>query len=48
MPTLDEILPQLANAKLFSMLDAKDGFYQISLDKESSIKTAYWTFFGQF
>lgn len=45
--TLKEILPQLAKAKLFSTLDANDGFYQISLDGESSMKTAFWTPFGR-
>ena len=45
--TLEEILPQLAKAKLFSTLDANDGFYQISLDGESSMKTAFWTPFGR-
>ena len=37
MPTLEEILPRLAKAKVFSTLDAKDGFYQIGLDQESSM-----------
>ena len=40
MLTLEEILPRLAKAKVFSTLDAKDGFYQIGLDEESSMKTA--------
>ena len=48
MPTLEEILPRLAKAKLFSTLDAKDEFYQIGLDEKSSIKTAFWTPFGQY
>lgn len=42
MPTLEEILPRLAKANVFSTLDAKDGFYQIGLDEESSMKTAFW------
>ena len=46
MPTLEEILLQLAKAKVFSTLDAKVGFYQISLDEESSMKTVFWTPFG--
>ena len=48
MPTLEEILPRLAKAKVFSTLDAKDGFYQIGLDKKSSMKTALWTPFGRY
>ena len=31
MPTLDELLPSLNNAKVFSTLDAKDECYQIAL-----------------
>ena len=26
MPTIEEILPELAKAKIFSVLDAKDGY----------------------
>ena len=32
MPTLEELLPKFGKAKIFSTLDAKYGFYQISLD----------------
>ena len=32
MPTLEEVLPRLSKAKVFTTLDAKDGFYQIGLD----------------
>ena len=30
MPTLEEILPTLAQAKIFTVLDAKDGFHQVT------------------
>lgn len=43
MFTLEEILPRIAKAKVFSTLDAKDSFYQIALDKESSLKITFWT-----
>ena len=46
MPTLEELLPKLCKAKIFSTLDAKDGFYQISLDQASSKLTTFWTPFG--
>lgn len=29
MPTVEEILPDLAKAKIFSELDAKDGYWQV-------------------
>ena len=48
MPTLEEILPKLSKAKVFTTLDAKDGFYQIGLDEESSKKTIFWTPFGRY
>ena len=43
MPTLEEVLPKLSKAKVFTTLDAKDGFYQIGLDESSSKKTTFWT-----
>jgi len=48
MPTLEELLPKLSKAKIFSTLDAKDGFYQISLDEASSKLTTFWTPFGRY
>ena len=48
MPTLDELLPKLNNTKVFSTLDAKDGFYQIALDEASSKLTTFWTPFGHY
>ena len=46
MPTLEGILPTLAKAKLFTVLDAKDGFHQVKLDEASSRLTTFWTPFG--
>ena len=34
--TVDDILPELADSKYFSFLDAKSGYWHVSLDKESS------------
>ena len=48
MPTLDELLPKLSKAKVFTTLDAKDGFYQVGLDEQSSLKTTFWTPFGRY
>ena len=48
LPTLDELLPKLSRAKVFSTLDAKDGFYQVGLDESSSLKTTFWTPFGHY
>ena len=48
MPTLDEILPKLSKAKVFTVLDAKDGFFQVKLDEPSSYLTTFWTPFGRY
>jgi transposase InsO family protein len=48
MPTIEDVLPELSRAKVFSVLDAKDGFHQIKLDRESSDLTTFWTPFGRY
>lgn len=48
MPTIEEILPDIAKAKVFSMLDAKDGYWQVKLEEESSYLTTFWTPLGRF
>ena len=48
IPTLKEILPQLAEAKILSILDAKDGFHQVHLDTSSSYLTTFWIPFGHY
>ena len=40
-PTLDEITHKLSGAKVFSKLDAKDGFWSIHLDTQSSYLTTF-------
>ena len=41
MPTIDDILPQLAKANVFSIVDATPGFKHVKLDKESSALTTF-------
>ena len=48
MPTLEELLLELSKARIFSSFDAKDGFYQVSLDDESSKLTTFWTPLGRY
>jgi len=48
MPTIDDILPRLSKAKVFSVLGAKDGFWQVKLDEENSYLTTFWTAFGRY
>ena len=48
IPKLDEILPNLTKAKVFTTCDAKSGFWQLVLDRQSSIATTFWTPFGRY
>ena len=48
IPTVDEVLPKLSKAKVFTVLDAKDGFHQVKLDNKSSLLTTFWTPFGRY
>lgn len=48
LPSVDETLAQMGGAKVFSKLDASSGFWQIPLDKKSSILTTFVTPFGRF
>ena len=47
IPTIDEVAPRLSKAKI-SVVDAKDGFLQVTLDEPSSYLTTFWTPFGRF
>ena len=48
MPVVDDILPDLAHAKVFSVLDLKSGFWHVQLDDSSSTLTTMGTPFGRF
>ena len=45
---MDERLPRLAQAKGFSVLDARNGFWQVQLDDESSNLTKIAISFGHY
>ncbi|XP_065091393.1 uncharacterized protein K02A2.6-like [Ochlerotatus camptorhynchus] len=46
--TIDEILPELGKATVFSTVDAKKGFWHVVLDQPSSRLTTFWTPFGRY
>lgn len=46
--TIDEILPSLGKARIFSTVDVKKGFWHVELDKDSSLLTTFWTPFGRY
>ena len=48
LPVLDDILPELSNAKLFSTLDVKNAYWHVVLDDESSKLTTFSTPFGRY
>ena len=45
---LDDVLPKLRDAKVFSKLDVREAYWHVKLDKESSKLTTMITFFGQY
>ena len=48
MPMLEEISTRLGRASVFTVLDAKSGFWQVELDEESSRLTTFNSSFGHY
>ena len=48
LPTIEEVTTRLTNAKVFSVLDAKTGFWQVKLAEVSSYLTTFNTPFGRY
>lgn len=48
LPSINEILDQLGNARYFSVLDLASGFHQIGMEPEDAAKTAFSTPFGHY
>ena len=48
IPILDEILPELSQAKVFSTVDLCSGYWHCILDHESSLLTTFSTLFGRY
>ena len=48
LPTIEEVATRLSKARVFSVLAAKNGFWQVQLDKESSYLTTFNTPFGRY
>ena len=48
MPILTENLHKLRKARIFSIIDVKDGFFNIPLDEESSLATTMHTTAGRY
>ena len=48
LPTIDDILPDLSQARCFSVLDAKNGFWHVRLDEPSSMATTFGSPWGRY
>ena len=48
IPTIDDVLLELSNAKVFTKVDCSNGYWQVKLDDESSTLTTFNTPFGRF
>jgi len=48
IPTTQEIVTEFAEKKVFSTLDLKDGYWQVELDKESSLLCTFNSLNGRY
>ena len=48
MQTIEDVISRMPKAKVFSVLDAKHGFWQVKLDKDSSKLATFNTPFGRY
>jgi len=48
IPTCDEVISRLNGKKVFTIIDQKDGFWQVKLDKASSLLCTFNTPFGRY
>ena len=48
LPAVEEVATRLQGARLFSVLDARNGFWHIKLEEESSYLTTFNTPFGRY
>ncbi|KAK3730127.1 hypothetical protein QZH41_004833 [Actinostola sp. cb2023] len=48
LPIIEELLPELTKARVFSKADLKEGFLQVQLDEESSKLTTFQTPWGRY
>ena len=48
LPTIEDIATRLPGAKVFTILDVRNGFWHVSLDEESTYLTTFQTPFGRY
>ena len=47
-PVIEDIIPELASAKVFKVCDVKNGFWHIELDEKSSYLKIFQTLYGRY
>nr|XP_022296799.1 uncharacterized protein K02A2.6-like [Crassostrea virginica] len=47
-PLIEDILPDLGKARIFSVVDARDGFWHVVMDEKSSYLTTFSTPWGRY
>ena len=48
LPILEDIMPELGQAKVFSTVDLRSGYWHCVLDEEASLLTTFATSFGRY
>ena len=48
LPTIEDLLPELANARVFSKVDLSNGYWHCELDEASSLLTTFVTPYGRY
>ena len=48
LPTMEDVLPRLSRAKVFTVCDVRHGYWHVQLDEESSLLTTFNTPQGWF
>ena len=48
LPVIDDVLPELGNAKVFTKVDLQSGYWHCTLDEDSSNMTTFVTPFGRY
>ena len=48
LPTLDDMLHELLQAKIFSKIDLASGYWHVKLDRKSSLMTTFQTHNGRY
>jgi hypothetical protein len=48
IPVIEDVMPDIAKAKVFTKVDARNGYWHVMLDEESSMLTTFDTPYGRY